>query len=201
MNIEMLENEIKSRLSDKRFKHTLAVRDMALRLGEIYLPNELSDLECASLLHDITKELSIEENIALMGDLWEELSIEEKQSPQIFHSYSAPAMIKRDFPDFVKENILSAVFKHTVADEEMSIFDMIIFLSDFIEEGRIYESSILTREYLFSAINDECIDNIEALTRACIMEIDFTIEHISKKGGVIVPKTLMAKNTLSEKIR
>ncbi len=201
MNIEMLENEVKSRLSAKRFEHTLAVRDMALRLGKIYLPNDLFDLECASLLHDITKEFSIEENIALMGDLWKRLSDEEKNSPQIFHSYSAPALIKRDFPQFAKENILSAVFKHTVADVRMSVFDMIIFLSDFIEEGRKYESSSLTREYLFSAINDKSIDNIKALINSCIMEIDFTIEHIREKNGVIVPKTLMAKSALLEKIR
>lgn len=201
MNVERLECEVKSRLSEKRFKHTLAVRDMALRLGKIYLPNQLSELEYAALLHDITKELSVEENISLIGDLWQSLSYEEKISPQIFHAYSAPALIKRDFPKFATENVLSAVFKHTVADEDMTVFDMIIFLSDFIEEGRIYEASIATREYLFSNISCEERDNIRALINSCIMEIDFTIEHIKKKGGNIVPKTLLARKSLVEKNR
>lgn len=201
MNIDTLEAIVKERLSEKRFKHTLAVRDMAVKLGKIFLPDELYELEAAALLHDITKEVSVEENITLMGDLWEKLSCEERQSPQIFHAYSAPALIKRDFKEFAKEKILSAVFKHTVADEDMSIFDMIIFLSDFIEEQRIYEASDITRKYLFSSLSDDAEKNVTALINASIMEIDFTIEHIKKKGGVIVPKTLLARKGLVEKIR
>ena len=201
MNIETLEALVKERLSEKRFKHTLAVRDMALRLGKIFLPDKLYELEAATLLHDITKEVGIEENIALMGDLWNTLSDEERQSPQIFHAYSAPVLIKREFKEFAKEDILSAVFKHTVADEDMSIFDMIIFLSDFIEQSRVYEASIKTREYLFGALCDDATSNITALIKASIMEIDFTIEHIKKKGGVVVPKTLLARTGLFEKIR
>ena len=45
MNMDKLEYEVKRRLSEKRFKHTLAVRDMATRLGMIFLQDKLFELE------------------------------------------------------------------------------------------------------------------------------------------------------------
>ncbi len=192
---------LKSRQGEKRFNHTLGVRDMAVRLGRIYLPDELYPLECAALLHDITKECTKDENIALMGDIWQELSSEEKASAQILHAYSAPMLIKKEFPSLATEKILSSIMKHTVGDENMSTFDMIIFISDFIEVGRKYPASVKTREYLFNSIEDEKTDNLYALINACIMEIDYTIEHIKEKNGIIVPKTLLARKALLEKIR
>ena len=50
-------------LSEKRRKHVLEVEKMAVRIGEIYLPDELMRLRAAALLHDITKIADYEKQL------------------------------------------------------------------------------------------------------------------------------------------
>ena len=50
-----LREKITPWLTGKRLVHTLAVEDMAVKLGKLYLPDQTEKLRAAALLHDITK--------------------------------------------------------------------------------------------------------------------------------------------------
>jgi HD superfamily phosphohydrolase YqeK len=91
----------------------------------------------------------------------------------------APERIKRDFPDLATPDILSGVFNHTIGAPDMSVFDEIIFLSDYIEQTRSYESSVKLREYVLNNMKAENpLQNVEILHRACVIAIDNTVLHL-----------------------
>ena len=46
-------------MSEKRRIHTLAVEQMAMRIGAIYAPDKINVLRAAALLHDVTKEIKL----------------------------------------------------------------------------------------------------------------------------------------------
>ena len=58
-----LRNDVKKRMSEKRYNHTLEVEKMAHRIAELYAPDRVGLVRAAALLHDITKELSVEQHI------------------------------------------------------------------------------------------------------------------------------------------
>jgi HD superfamily phosphohydrolase YqeK len=111
---EKLKASVSKRLTEGRFLHTLGVANAAVRLAEYCLPDYIRYAEAAGLLHDISKELSFDENIALLKSEGIALDSEDYESPAIIHSFTAPIVIKRDFSDFAKEEILSAVYNHTI---------------------------------------------------------------------------------------
>jgi HD superfamily phosphohydrolase YqeK len=84
----------------------------------------------------------------------------------------------------------------------MSLLDEIIFLSDFIEEGRVYEESRKLYEWVFSEIDLSAGEPSEAIIhRACIAEIDSTVKHLKEKNKEINPKTLLTRRALLSKIK
>ena len=55
---ESVIREVKARLSEKRFEHTLGVCDMAEHICSYCLPEDREEVFFAALLHDIAKELT-----------------------------------------------------------------------------------------------------------------------------------------------
>ena len=61
MNIENIKENLKTRVSEKRYNHSAYVAEMAVELAKIHGANEID--ACASgWLHDISKELDGEHN-------------------------------------------------------------------------------------------------------------------------------------------
>ena len=55
-----LESSVKSRMSEKRFNHTLGVVSFAKMLAERILPSKVTQIIAAAYLHDIAKEIDRE---------------------------------------------------------------------------------------------------------------------------------------------
>ena len=189
---------IRPRLSEKRFKHTLFVLEAAKRIGQYFNEIDISELSCAALLHDVTKELSYEEQISLITEGNIELTDEDRETPAILHSLSAPIVIERDFPEFATKNILSAVEKHTTGSDEMSLFDKIVFIADYVEDTRIYDSCIEVRERLFSSLSrdQDYPKNEAAVNKAVLDSLIFTEKDIIKRGRTPNARSLKAKEAL-----
>lgn len=198
-----LSETVKLRLSEKRFKHTLSVLDAAKKIGSFFSEIDLSELCCAALLHDITKELSYDEQISLFNESEIELSAEDRETPAILHSLSAPIIIKRYFKKFATDNILSAVENHTTGTAGMSIFDKIIFIADYVEDTRTYETCIKVRESLFDALvnSKEQSQAENALDMAVYMSLSFTEKSILKQGRVPNSRSYKAKKDIAERIK
>ena len=98
--IENLSLEIRSRLSEKRFKHTEGVVKMASYLGRMCIPDKVFELVCAAYLHDVTKELPVDGHYKLIAQYDLPVSEEDLEIEAVLHSFSAYSIVKRDFPLF-----------------------------------------------------------------------------------------------------
>ncbi len=196
---EALALKVENRLSQKRFEHTLGVCRMTEILADYCLPDKKNELAVAALLHDIAKELTFEEHMRIIND--EHIILTSADTSSVLHSYVAPYVVKNEFPEFATPDVLSAVANHTVGDAAMSVFDEIIFLADYIEEGRTYKDCVRTREFILSSLVDGDYDgNINVLHKACVMSIDCTCKNLLEKGKIVNPRSLHAKDVLVSKI-
>ena len=201
---EMLQNlrhSISLRLSERRYLHTLGVEEMATFIAAHCLPSKVCEASAAALLHDVTKEIAIDDKIEMLKS--EDISSEFRESipNEVLHSFTAPVVVKTDYPDFAGEEILSAIRKHTIGAENMSTLDKIIFLADFIEKSRTYPDSVNTRKFVLDSLKPSKVnENIKVLNRACVMEIDSTIAHLTRRGAKINDATFLAKKSLISNI-
>lgn len=198
--LRVLREKVKLRLSEKRFRHTLGVEKMAAHLADFCLPERKASLRAAALLHDIAKELSHAEMLDLIQKEGIKLTEEELLAEPTLHSFASVYLIKRDFPKFSDAEILSACKNHTLGDADMSIFEEIIFISDYIEEGRAYEDSVKLRERVLSSLSSERENNLKLLHFAVASSIESTISHLEKQGKYINPKTVLTKKAFLSKI-
>ena len=144
--LQALRDQVGRILSRNRFIHVLSVEEEVAKMGEAYLPDCISALRAAALLHDITKEMTVEEQVALCRDAKVPLTEEQLRYEPTLHEKSAPARIEKEFPAFAIPEILEAVRVHTTGSSHMSIFDKLVFLADYTEAGRVHAECVHTRE-------------------------------------------------------
>lgn len=200
--LSALREKIRARLSPKRFAHTLSVEACARKIGGELLPDAVSALSAAALLHDIAKELPVDTQRELACRSGIRLTGTELLCPAIYHSFAAVSVIRSDFPEYAGERILSAVARHTVGCAEMTVFDEIVFLADFIEDSRTYESCIAVRNSFWSAFcaaKDSAGKEL-ALHRGVMESMDRTMQILIGKGNYIGEDLLFARNAQLKKI-
>ncbi len=195
-----LRQSISLRLSTHRYNHTIGVEKIARFLAENCLPEKKKEISVAAILHDVTKELPFDANLKILREAGVVLENEDDYTPSVIHSFTASVFVKTHFKEFATEEILSAISKHTVGGVDMSVFDKIIFLADFIEENRTYTDAVSTRKFVLDSIKHESVsENVKILDQACVMEIDSTIAHLKSLGKPINKKVFLVKDSLLSK--
>ena len=201
-SLNALRHEVGSRLSQKRYDHTIGVEKMATHIGNIILPDKIYELKVAALLHDIAKEISQDDQLRLLlkSDILTDVDLSTKPA---LHSFAAVLVIKRDFPQYATNDVLSAVFNHTLGAPGMSVFDEIIFISDFAEDGRTYPACKEVNNFIKTNISCDKSnsENIILLHRASLIAIDSTIDSINNRGERINALTILTRDYLDEKIK
>ena len=199
--ISSLRSRVKERLSEKRFQHTLGVEKSAVYIAERCIPDFIDEIRVAALLHDISKEYSEAEHLDIIKTNKISVTDEDKSSIALLHSITGPYVIESDFEEYASEKVLSAVRNHTVGSPDMSIFDEIIYLADYIEENRTYPMCVEVREfYNESSARAKCIDHqILALHLACINALDNTIREFTSRGKSYNQMTKLTRDSLLAK--
>lgn len=171
-------------LKPSRFRHTLMVREEAVRLAKRFGADE-ARAETAAIFHDMAKNLSGEE----MKELIREFQLDEKyiDQPNLAHSKLAACLMKRDF-GVTDPDILNAVAYHTTGRAGMTDLEKIVFLADAIEPGRDYPSVDEIRK-----VAEMDLDG------ACILLLELTVEYLSQKGTPIDGDTLDALQDMKRK--
>lgn len=199
--IESLRKEVGEGLSKKRYLHTLGVEKAACYIGSFFEDLDLSELAVAALLHDITKEYSEAEHQNILKNN-EAICDGVCGVTAALHSFTAPYVVERDFSEYATINVLSAVRNHTLGSPEMSIFDEIIFISDYVEDGRTYPACVDVREMLYRDLNkavsyEECII---ALHRAVAKSLEYTVSALRARGALLHEKTEDTLNSFVTKL-
>ena len=199
--IDALRFEVGKRLSEKRFSHTLGVERMSVKIGEKCLPDRIDELRAAALLHDISKEYYEAETENILKNNNMTLSSEDLKSPAIIHSITAPLAVMADFSEFGTDDILSAVCNHTVGSADMSVFDEIILLADYIEDGRKYIACTELRDKFLGEL-ESCSTPDEAvyyLHLAVVISLENTIRALESRGDAVHSRTLRTREAISAK--
>lgn len=194
--LESLREALKEYQSGKRYNHTLAVEREVQSLGELFLPDEVSRLRAAALLHDITKAYDAEKQLKICSEFGIMVGREDIAAPKLFHAKTGALVAKRDFFDFCDDEIIGAVRWHTTGRAGMSIFEMLIYLADYIEDTRTFEDCVTLRNQFYSGISEANTveERLAVLRRTMITSFDMTIRCLISEGALVDRDTLEARN-------
>ena len=176
-NFNELKEIVKSKMSLKRFTHTLGVVEISEKLAKIYNAN-IEKCKVAALLHDICKEMNMEyiKNIC-KNNFINELSEEDLENNEILHGFAGAYYVKNELGINDKE-ILNAIKYHTVGAKDMTLLEKIVYIADAIEYGRNYPSVVEIREETF-----------KNLDKGILMEIEHKEEYLESIGKKSHPNT------------
>ena len=197
-DLDLLREKIFASMSPKRFRHTVAVEAMTVRLCALYCPEKTLQLRAAALLHDVTKELTDAAQETLCRELELPVTTEDRLSPKTFHARTAAGVISRDFPDFATEEILSAVRWHTTGRAGMTLGERILYLADYIDDSRSFPTCVLLRRYFWGA-DPEAMDAAarrRLLRDTLLLSFDLTVRDLLDEGRPVAVETAEARNDL-----
>lgn len=181
---EALEEFMKLNLKDTRYRHSLGVEKMAVKLAQIH-GADIEKAAFAGRYHDIAKNLSpeeMDERIIRYG-----LPVGLLGNNALAHSKVGAAILEHEFGVTDKE-VLDAVRYHTTAKSDMPLMTELIFVADVVEDNRTYHDLPYYQDLA-------CKD----LDRAAEEILEYTINDLKVKGRDIHRDTLEAYDYLINK--
>ncbi len=176
---------LKCRLLPERYNHSLGVMETAGKLAEHY-GMDVKKAETAGLLHDVTKNCSESEHIEMFKKYNIEYDTELLRAPKIFHQITGAYFVKCEL-HINDPDIFGAIRYHATGHKNMTLFEKIIYIADFIEPERDFADVDTCRSLAF-----------KDLDKACFAYIKFCIEKNVKKGSYIYKDTFEFYNSLTE---
>lgn len=161
---------LKEDLKPKRWKHTMGVVDMAVRMAQKW-GCDLENARIAALLHDCAKYLDIDAKMALCAKYGVGVTDIEKTNPELLHA-KAGALLAYEKYGISNREILSAIYYHTTGRPNMSLLEQIIFVADYIEPGRTHSDKLPQYRQL-------AFDNINILTAKILKD---TVKYLDKRA-------------------
>ena len=178
------EEDLKNYIEEKRFLHSIGVAVTAYRMAIRY-DEDPKLAYFAGLLHDIAKRMPIEKQLALCKKI--NLHPDEVAYPKMLHAPAGAGFLKKKF-GLKDKQLLSAIRYHTMGHRDMTTFDKLIYMADYIEPCRDFDGVEDLREATFSNLDT-----------AIIKGIDTTILSLVEEHLKISPVLLEVRNDLLER--
>ena len=172
--------EVKSMLTEKRWRHTVGVAVMAAEnchragIGE-------EQAITAAALHDCAKYLTAD------SPLLKGFECEKNVPEQVVHQFSGAYVAEREF-GIADKDILNSIKYHTSGRAGMSQFEKLIFLCDMLESGRSFDGVDKLRQ-IFKEDIDKCL----------FAALKHQIDYLNSNGEKIYPLTIEAYEYLKGK--
>ena len=200
--LNALRDDIREQMSERRFAHTLGVEQMAARLAALYLPEEVALLRAAALLHDMTKELGREEQAAILAQGGVVLRPDEACAHKIWHGMTAALLTPTRYPHLADPVLLSAVRWHTTGHDGMTVPEALLYLADYIEEGRVIPACVALRRAFFDAEPEKMDAKAREihLWEIMLRSLECTVEELTAKGAPVCLDTAGALRFVKEKL-
>ena len=174
--------EMKNRMSEKRFAHTLKTAEYARKLAQRF-GEDADAAYLAGLLHDCTKEWSEDAQLNFFAQRGIMIDSLQKLFPQLFHARSAAIVAKEEFG--MSDEVCNAIRWHTTGTAGMSRLDMILWLSDLIEPSRDFPGVEHLRK--LSETN---------LEEAVLAGMEHSLAYLEEKNQRIDAELVNARNWL-----
>lgn len=184
MTIDEMRRELQRRLKRSRFAHSIGVANTAVKLAKKFGVDE-TKAYVAGLLHDCAREFENDELPAQAERYGVEIGEVERAMPLLLHAYIGAKMI-REIYGVDDAEIEQAIHRHTVAAENMTALDKIIYFADMIEPNRNYPGVDELRALVETKTLDEIL--LTALSESIIFVV--------QKNSLVHPDTVAARNFL-----
>lgn len=180
---EIIKNEIERMLKPKRYKHSINVEKISIKLSKIYGADE-DHCRVAAILHDCAKGFKNDQLLTAAEDYGINVDEIQKNSPGLLHGPVGAMYAKYNF-GIENEDILNSIWFHTTGRAGMSKMEKIIYIADLIEEGRDFPG---VEELRILAEHD--------LDKALILSCNSTINYVIERNELIHPLTIEFRNSL-----
>lgn len=177
---EELIEKVSSQMSQKRFEHVLRVEKKACFLANLYQV-DVEKASIAALTHDYGKERPDEEMISLIKTYGFNLELLDYGNA-IWHGVVGAHLVKEEL-EITNQDILEAIELHTTGAAKMSELAKIIYVADYVEEGRDFNGVEEARK-----LAEENLD------KAVAFETKHTLLYLIGKGFKVYPKTIETYN-------
>lgn len=141
----------------------------------------------AGMLHDLARLYSSDRLLKECAARGMEIDAFARENPIVLHAPLSARLAQEEFGVNDPE-VLSAIAKHTLADERMSTLDCILYLADALEPGRTYEERART-----AALAEK---DLEAAMHATITS---SLRYLTQRQLPLAPQTAAAMNTFGPK--
>jgi predicted HD superfamily hydrolase involved in NAD metabolism len=180
-----IERCVRFYMSEKRFRHTLGVRDTAVRLAKAYRCSA-ENAAVAALLHDVARDMPLErqQRLVLEGYPRFSCSSEVFRDPLLLHASAGSVLAREDFRVHDR-NVLRSIELHTTGGPTMGVLEKVVFVADFIEPGRRFRG---VRQARVLARRD--------LDEAVLYVYGYTLRYLLQKKRYICERSLMGYNEL-----
>ncbi|HWI65495.1 MAG TPA: bis(5'-nucleosyl)-tetraphosphatase (symmetrical) YqeK [Symbiobacteriaceae bacterium] len=178
-----LEAALAERIQGGRLAHVYRVLDTARDLADRYGVNR-EQAEIAALMHDFAKRMSDAELLAEGRQRNLIIDPAEEVQPQLLHGPVAAAQLA-ELGLVTDPAVLDAIRWHTTGRAGMSRLEMVIWLADYIEPGRVFPGVQEIRE---QALHD--------LDGALLKALDGSIAFVLQRGWMLHLYTVHARNWL-----
>lgn len=137
MKIDEMRKLLEKSLAPKRFKHSIAVYETALKMAKSHKLDleQTEKVAVSALLHDCGREVPTKESVAKARELGIALDNVEINQPILLHAKLGVYYATHKY-GVTDEEILDGISFHTTGKANMSTLAMVVFLADMIEPGR-----------------------------------------------------------------
>ena len=184
-SLPWLREKVLEHLDEHRVAHVAGCESEAVRLAMHWGEDPELAAE-AGILHDITKSLSYDEQLQLCEKYGIINDNSELEAPKLRHAKTGAAMARELFG--VSDTVYEAIRWHTTGKPDMSLFEKILYLADYIEPTRDFEGIDELRELAFSDLDG-----------AMVLGLGMTIDEIRRSGREPYVDTLDAYAWYKEK--
>lgn len=173
---------VKERMPNKRYIHTLGVRDTAVQLAKRY-DEDVDAAITAAIIHDIAKYADLEwmRQVVVNHHLDERLLPWEQE---ILHGPVGAVIAQTEF-GIENEDVLNAIRHHTTGRVGMSKLEKIIYVADMIEPNRKFDGVDTLRQL--------AMENLDEAMKACMKH---TITFLVATEQPIYPLSIESYNDL-----
>lgn len=182
-NMAQFRELLKSRLSEKRYYHSLMVSKAAGELAQKY-GGDVEKAEFAGLVHDIEKDSSTTAQLQKVEKYSIILDNVEAAAPKLLHAICGAAVLKNEY-HIEDADLLNAIRYHTTARAGMSLLEKIIYLADYISADRDYNGVEQLRRTVHTS-----------LEAGMDIALEFSIQELLQKRAPIHIDTVRARNAL-----
>ena len=184
-SLPWLREKVLEHLDEHRVAHVAGCESEAVRLAMHWGEDPELAAE-AGILHDITKSLSYDEQLQLCEKYGIINDNSELEAPKLLHAKTGAAMARELFG--VSDTVYEAIRWHTTGKPDMSLFEKILYLADYIEPTRDFEGINELRELAFTDLDG-----------AMVLGLGMTIDEIRRSGREPYVDTLDAYAWYKEK--